>query len=126
MKLDWDIVRSILLALEDSNTAETVVKFTQFPDYDSQQVGYHMELLAEEGLVILLGGRVIRSGDGQIHMAGVRRLTLEGHKLLDTLRSDTVWATVKTRFSEAGATMSLASVGKVAEKVTESLLGLGS
>ncbi len=127
MKLNWDIVRSILLSLENSNTAEANVTFTDFPAYDPQEIGYHMGLLAEERLVVLLGGRVMysNSGDGLICMAGVTRLTLSGHKLLEALRNDTVWSKVKARFAEAGVTMSLASVGKVAEKVTESLLGLG-
>lgn len=124
MQLNWDAVRSILRALENSSTAETLVKFDDFPDLDPQEVGYHMSLLGEAGLVILYGNNVIYSADGTICMAGVTRLTLTGHKLLDDIRNDAVWTKVKARFAAAGVAMSLAAAGKVAEKITESLLGL--
>lgn len=128
MKLDWDVVRNILLSLEDAKTPETCVRFTDFPDLDPQFVGYHMDLLGGAGLLVLEAGRVLyaNNGDGSILAAGATRLTLDGHKLLDNIRSETVWPKVKKYFPDAGLAMSVGAVVKVAEKVVEARLGLGS
>lgn len=126
MKLSWEIVRDVLIALENANVPQARVKFTDFPQYEAQNVGYHLELLQEEGLVVLEGGKVQHSTGNTpgIVIATVQRMTLDGHKLLGTLRNDTVWGKVKERFRIAGAEMTLTAVGKVAESVTASLLGL--
>lgn len=126
MKLDWEVVRDVLIALEGAKTPRAYVAHTAFPGHDAQLVGYHMGLMAEAGLLELAGGRVMYSntGDNRINGAMALRLTLEGHKLLAVLNSDSVWSRVKDRFTAAGAAMTLASVGKVAESVTASLLGL--
>jgi hypothetical protein len=124
MKLDWDVVRTILASLEDASAPDAYVDFTDFPGLDPQVVGYHMGLLAEHGLLRLATDRILysTSGDGLILGAAVSRLTLDGHKLLDNIRSDSVWTKVKKHFADAALPMTVGAVAKVAEKILETQL----
>jgi hypothetical protein len=51
MKLDWELVRLILLELESSADTTTILQPTDIAGYDRPLVSYHLRLLTEAGLV---------------------------------------------------------------------------
>lgn len=121
MKRNWDIVREILLRLESSETANTVLNARDLKGYDEQEVGYNMRLLDEAGY-IKARVRDSSTGDGLIVMALAMRLTNPGHDLLDTIRSESVWVKVKEHFKGRGVEMTFDFVISVGKSIVERML----
>ncbi len=74
--------------------------------------GYHMYLMADEGLLVGVG-------------AGTFRLTSYGHNYLDAIRDDTIWKKTKEGAAQiGGASLSVLfdiASAYVKQKVTEKL-----
>jgi hypothetical protein len=106
---NWDTIRAILLKLENAETAQATIRFDQFDEIPAQQVGYHMMLLNEAGLIeanILKSG----SGDGAIAMALAKRLTFSGHEFLDQIRDPSLWAKIKVKVEEKGFDLTIDTI----------------
>jgi hypothetical protein len=114
MKRDWDCCRAILLALEELGDRSSRLMASQVPNYAEEVAAYHMQILAEAGLI----EAVCRPG--LPHMAS--RMTWEGHELLDKLRSASVWNKVKTEARDRGLSLTLDIVKALATKVAMSLI----
>lgn len=123
MKRDWNIIRGVLLKLEDAPTPNTTVSSRNFPEFDEQVVAYNMRLLKTAGYVNAMI-RESSTGDGLILGAVVKSMTPAGHELLDTIRNDTVWAKVQERFKSQGLDMTFDLVMKVGKKFLADMLGL--
>lgn len=121
MKRDWEIIRTILLRLEEASTANTNLTPGKIPEFPEQEVAYNMRLLDQAGY---LSGKFheSRSGSGTINAAIVTNLTNAGHVLLDAIRSETVWEKTKDTFKSKGLDMTFDMVIAVGKKVFESLL----
>lgn len=116
MKLDWELVRTLLLAVEaldgkDSLEADAVVGF------DDVVVTEHLRLLGEAGFVSALG--MIEQPPTYLQC----RLTWEGHQFLMSVRRDTVWKRVKHRLAERGVELSLDAIRVTAGAIMRGLLG---
>lgn len=121
MVKNWDIIRSILLQLEASETANSALNAHDVKGYQEQEVAYNMRLLSEAGYI---KANILEShsGDGHIAAALARRLTNSGHDLLDTIRAESVWSKVKDTFKSKGIDMSFDLVITVGKKIAETLL----
>ena len=104
MKRDWDYIRDLLLAIESEEEI-----------YSRQNGGeeniffYHLQLLTEKGYVI--GPSVGTYLDGEKYVTDVTpRLSMEGHDLLDTLRSQGLWERIKTGSKERGVELTFESI----------------
>lgn len=108
MKLKKDLVRDILLAVEaDSSSPEKSI-LLELESGTSQEIAYHVMLLHEAGLLF---------GQDESVLSDVypvwrpKRLTFEGHEILDTVRDTEVWRRTKTGAEKAG----VASIGLLME-----------
>ena len=121
MTRNWEIIREILLSLERANTPNAVVNANSFADLPEQEVAYNMRLLSEAGYI---EARIMSSssGDGKINAAFALRLTNAGHDLLDTMRNESVWSTVKEKFTSKGIDMTFDLVVSIGKKVIEAML----
>ena len=90
MKRDMDLVREILLQLENSNAQPLGPAEIAIEGRTNTEVSYHIELLHEAGL---LEARNWSSHSG--HDWRAIRLTWWGHEFLDAARSDTIWREAK-------------------------------
>lgn len=115
MKRDWDTIRSVLEEVE--GLGEQCFQGAQFgygqetPPDEVQRVR-HMMLLRDAGFI--KGIRVDALGGPGLMCP---ELTWEGHELLDTIRSKTVWTRVKTLAQDKGLELTFDAVkalGKVA------------
>lgn len=102
MKLDYEVIKDTLEAIEEhcdgqrhlplytkEGGAEPYV--TQFfSKHAARSTVYHYRLLVDAGFI--KGG----SSMDNIHFCG---LTWEGHKLVEALRSDTIWNKIKDRIT---------------------------
>jgi hypothetical protein len=96
--------------------------------YSDPQFIFHMEIFQDEGLVERVdherGFGLVRGIDGFESWSVVPlRLTADGHKLLETLRDQRIWATIKRQFKTAGIA-TLVTVSKtLLESNTKASLG---
>ncbi|MBB5392221.1 MULTISPECIES: YjcQ family protein [unclassified Herbaspirillum] len=110
MKRDWDLIRQQLTDIEEDRDVfvdipksprwldgETEAQYQEkIREYfaTSNRICGHVELLAEAGYIE--GIKIIRDSTGECHWAiTTPRLTMTGHDLLDTMRSNSVWTAVK-------------------------------
>lgn len=90
MKRDMDLIRDLLLKIEEGQTSFS----TEDDDEAAERVSEHLRLLNERGLIkgmFLLDGGVLVSG-----------LEWEGHDFLDAIRDPAVWAKTKSGALAAG------------------------
>jgi DNA-binding HxlR family transcriptional regulator len=115
MKRDMDLVRSMLLKIED----HTGFGYVDFRDgkLSNDVIYYHLKLLEEDGLI--KGQMFTDSGE-----AYGKELTMKGHDFLDNIRSDTVWNAVKNQAGPAFGTVSLGIMAEMAKTYIKSQLGI--
>lgn len=119
MKRNWEVVRAILLAMEEKPADGSVYDESHFPKISPEVFNYHAELLIEAGLVT---GINVSSMDGPASM--LFRLTWAGHEFLDAIKSDTAWTKIKEKATEKGVDLSFDTIielGKWAARVLLSL-----
>ncbi|MCK4659204.1 MAG: DUF2513 domain-containing protein [Phycisphaerae bacterium] len=92
MKRDMDIIRTILLRIEESENDGVTAR--DFPDSDPKLINYHLGLVRESGLA---NGKRYGS-DGEALSYELFELTGEGHDFLDSIRRDNIWHKVKKKF----------------------------
>lgn len=111
MKRDWDLLRQQLTDIEEerdvfANVPDEPPKWlddeseeqykAKMHEYDalSNRVCGHLELLIDAGYIE--GLKIIRGNSNEFYYSiTAPRLTMAGHDLLDTMRSNSVWSTVK-------------------------------
>ena len=91
MKRDMDLIRSILLTVEDDpsmiGTRYRAYSHSDFPGFSEAEIDYHVDLLFEAGLVAGMP-------DANPHPL-INRLTWQGHEFIGSTSDPDVWAKVK-------------------------------
>ena len=87
MKRDLDLVRQILIAMESGEHGFVGDTFT-IEDYSDEQIGYHVFLMADAGLISALDATTISD---ESPSAIPKSITWAGHDFLDSVRDETVW-----------------------------------
>lgn len=121
MKRDMDLVREIILALEDHPTGYATDAPLAFPGFTEAQVGYHVLIMGEAELLTV--DEMTAFGDSTPNAVPVR-LTWAGHEFADAVRNDTVWNNTKARIGAAGSATLKVWV-EVASKFMLQQIGLG-
>ena len=116
MKRDMNLIRLLLLALEDRENTTLGLKC---PDNCSKEkFEYHLDLLWEAEFI---------AGEHQptAHLKyDCLVLTWEGHDFLDSIRSDKVWKQVMEKITELGGKVSLEVIKELAIRECKTRLGL--
>ena len=100
MKRDMNLIRNILLEMENRSRREMGVEMI-FEGHSEESVMYHVELLREARLIVAVD---VTEFDRGYNCYEPVRLTWDGHEFLDAARSDTIWAKVTGAVREkAGA-----------------------
>lgn len=102
MKRDMDLVRQILLVVEEHGTEQGHITFepSDTPGKTPDEVAGHIRLLHEHGFIEAEDG----SGFGN-PVWFPQRLTWQGHEFLDAIRNDTIWARTKRVIADKGGSM---------------------
>lgn len=121
MVRNWDTIRTILLKLEAAQTAHTALTLDQVDGIAPQEVGYHMMLLKEAGLI---EANILKSstGDGGIATALARRLTFAGHEFLDQIRDPSLWGKIKSTVKEKGLDLTFDAIKAAAAALIKTAL----
>lgn len=104
MKRDMDLVRKILLAIEESEDP-FFSSSLQIDGYTDKEIGYHVRIMVDGGLVDAKDSSTFQGEDFLIH-----GLTWQGHEFLDAARNDTVWNEVKNNLKGQFYTLPFAVV----------------
>ena len=91
MKRDMDLIRKILIKIEDSKKYPIREKI-KIEEYEDDSINFHLILLEEAGLVEV---DLTKMGDGK-PIVDVSRLTWEGYEFLDSSRNNKVWNKAKS------------------------------
>ena len=117
MKRDLDLVRDIMLEIEEKSSIE--MDHLQIADlihvgreYDSDNILWHCDLLIDGGYV---KGNAFRTGGG-LQDVIIQSLTWKGTEFLDTIRRKKVWERTKERMGSSSAPL------KVIERVAGEIL----
>lgn len=117
MKRDMNIIRQILLKLEESETGYAPDPI-EIDGYSQTQIGYHTLLLIEAGLVD--GEEVTGDGDeGPVGAAS--RLTWDGHEFLDAAREPRRWQEARNLIDRIGGASIQVWINVLTKIVTKNL-----
>ncbi|MCH4244290.1 DUF2513 domain-containing protein [Acinetobacter gerneri] len=114
MKRDWDVIRAVLIAIEDDNYDE----YLEESENDEAIIKNTVLLIQAE----FIDGKVLASLDENADVY-VNDLTWKGHELLDTIRSKPVWEKIKSTAVEKGIELTFDTVKALGAKVIELIIG---
>ena len=118
MKRDMDLIRTILLEIEEHQDPGSAVTL-KAPGYSPLQIAYHVKLLTQAGLIEALDASHMQS------LAWIpTSLTWSGHEFLDTARNDTVWQKVKAELKDKGMSLPFELIQQLAVKIVAGYMGL--
>jgi len=122
MKRDMDLIRDILIRIEDDPQMDGTREFyfnnaadMGFPNCSDDDLAYNFSLLVDEGFID--GGRTA------FYPLIARRLTWNGHEFLDNIKNANIWAKTKERLKGLSS-VALHIVASVAEDEVKKFLGL--
>lgn len=118
---DFDCIRHILLAVEDSLAPRLHVNDLSNETYDLSCISYHVSLLLDAGYLDAAKVPILGSPYPQFI---IRRLTIQGHDYLDTIRDERVWTETKKKFKKSTVALSFDLVKTIASKVALDFLNL--
>ena len=121
MKLDKDLVRKILLKLEEDQSEPREIVNLQVSGHTHREISYHVQLLSQAGFVKAIDAS---SFDGEDWKP--QHLTYEGHEFLDTVRDPQIWRETKDMAGKVGAVsvQMLWEIGKAVLKAKAATLGI--
>ena len=118
-----DLVRRILLALEERENHAAPEPLDFVDEYPKNFVHHHVRLMSEAGLIEVHDFRGV--GDGGNARCWPKSIKMEGYNFLDTARHDGVWASAKRRLAHLGGSTSLAVLKALLVQLAKEKLGLG-
>lgn len=110
MKRDMDLVRLILLRIEEDYVS-TALYNLKIDGYDKETIAYHCKILHEAGFVSDYDSQY---ADNELQRFGVGSLTWEGNEFLDKIRDDSFWGKTKDAIKKKGLPLVLDTVKTVA------------
>ncbi|OYU52080.1 MAG: hypothetical protein CFE27_08760 [Alphaproteobacteria bacterium PA1] len=91
MKRDDDLIRCLLLKMEESEYSDYVCSLTIGSEPEEEREYFHLQLLSDAGYVLETG-----------HHSGVFRLTNQGYDYLNTIRDGEIWNKTKVAAKGVG------------------------
>ncbi len=99
MKRDMDLIREILLRVEQSKSPPSDIDL-DIPEYDDNEITYNIGLLFKAGLVEAIDAS---SSSGNHYL--ITGITWDGHEFLDASRNNDVWTKTKEYIASKGGGM---------------------
>jgi hypothetical protein len=120
MKRDMDLVRSIVLAIEEAPNGYAPNPL-DVPGHTEEEIGYHVHIMMEAGLV--RAHDVTSMGDSS-PQAIASSLTWAGHEFADASRDDSRWSTAKDLAVKKAGSVTVEVLTKLLSSLMTSALGL--
>lgn len=110
MKRDWELVRKILVGIEELDSSERTLEPSALGAYSAGMVSYHISILKDAGLIEAICSKPL---SGELECTATA-LTWNGHEFLDKIRSDTTWTNIKSLAKSKGFDLSIDVIKTVA------------
>jgi hypothetical protein len=121
MKRDMDLIRKMILLIEDHPSGWAPPKI-EIEGYSPEQIGYHSYLLVDSGLADGIDASDTES-TGPEYM--IRHLTSAGHDFADSARTQYIWDEVMADMRQKGIlSASVDVVKKLLDKTIRKHVGL--
>ena len=122
MKIDLDLVRNILLLVEDKATFSKWLNRKDFFFFfsDKDMLVEHLYFLGKEGFIEGKASYADNECDNFI----VTRISMKAHEYLSTIRNETIWNKTKEKLSDIGGSAPLAIIQELAVGITRVVLGI--
>lgn len=122
MKLNYELIRDLLLAAEDQENNSSLSQneldeFIAKSSYNLDELIYHLKRLEEADYVDI----TIQYSSNQVYVYTLNYITWAGHQFLDTIRSDKVWSTSK-KVADDLKVKSISAFTQIAFQVTSNLI----
>ncbi len=114
MRRDWELIRAMLVKVEDAPDLATRLFAERFPHWPEEAVNYHLWLLIKSGLIT---GKCNADEPRAGFVCYGVALTWAGHEFLAAVRSDTAWNRIKTRLAEKAVDVSFDAIVAAAKAV---------
>jgi hypothetical protein len=121
MQRDMNLVRQILLAIEDHEHGRAPSSLS-IDGYNADQIGYHVYIMIEGGLV---AGADITAMGSRGFEAIPTRLTWAGHEFLDAARDDSRWQKAITLVRDKAGSVTIGVMTQLLASMSKQSLGLG-
>jgi hypothetical protein len=118
MKRDFDLIRKILLTVENRSHEEQGNPI-KIEGYTEEEISYNVKLLHEAGYVNAIDASNM---DGLCWRPS--SLTWRGHDFLDAARENSRWETAKKIVKEKAGTVTLAALQEVLVSLMKRAIGL--
>lgn len=121
MKRDMELVRKLLFFFEEKADPKHV-QVPPIDGYSETLIKYHCVLLHDAGLIFC---EPVKSSTSERPIYVIPfELSWAGHEFLDKIRSETVWAKVKSQAQEKSLSLSFNIINELAQRVVTSALGV--
>lgn len=117
MRLDPDLIRGILTAMEETETDDPtayIISINKIDGYSDEAMIYHIRQLIDAGFI---DGEVIDSIGKQGAGLNIRRLTWAGHEFVENSRNDTLWNKAKNTVISKSGGISIDLLSEVLKKL---------
>ena len=123
MKRDWDLIREILLEIEESHDIEDFMNHVKGENFYSENlrkygksnVKYHIDLLVEAGFI-----RAVNTDYGDAELTG---LTWKGHEYAEKLRDNERWEKIKAYIAEKGLDLGSDTIMTLMRRGIDKIIG---
>jgi len=109
MKRDMNLVRSILLTMEEHEHGRAPRPFT-VEGFSEEEVGYHIHLMGQAGLLKVAGTTSMSSPSPK---AIPVYITWDGHEFLDLSREPSRWKQAVAKIKDTGGAMTISILSDV-------------
>lgn len=121
MKRDMDLVRKILIAMNDHEHGHAP-RNLEIEGYSDEEIGYHCFILSEAGLIHAADTTSMGSSSPE---AIPIRLTWSGHEFIDNAKNENIWSQTKEAVGKVGD-VSFSVWASVLSSVVKNNLGIGN
>jgi len=111
MKRDMNLIRELLLQLEESQ-GEIKVSNLQVAGYSDKEIAYNAYIMIEGGLA--QGSTFTLMEDGRPVAVTLTNLTSAGHDFSDSIKNDTVWNNTLNYLKEKGGNIPFTLIPPIA------------
>jgi hypothetical protein len=118
MKRDWEVIRKILLKIEELPTEDSTFSSHELEGIDNAIVAFQMRLMLDSGLI----EGSCRDAIGGAPYCHAFRLTWAGCEFLDAIRRDTVWNEIKKQAKTKTVDLPIGIINSVAKVLIEGLM----
>lgn len=115
MKLDYDLIRKILLDIEDKGEAKGYDRVPDINGYSHDEIFYVTKRMDEAGLIIL---RHKKNANKSFYpSAHIDDITLKGHEFLENSRNSKLWENAKKTALDRSISWTIDNAIKIMSKL---------